>query len=178
MLRSIRVAACAMVLVQAPLSVAFAAEPVVKAPPSNKALDCALAYNKAMRMEDTIRGMMESMLPAMMAQGPSGTTLSETEKRALVSAVGDAMAEVMPQMMDDLAPAMAASFTEAEVCALADFYASPIGQGVIDKMPAFGAASASVTTKYMPIMMERMMDKVCKTVACPGAPKPTKTDAS
>jgi|GEM_PF-1807097 len=181
MLRSVRVAACAAVLVHAPLSAAFAA-PAAKvldnvAPKASPAaLACANRYNKAMRMEDTMRAVMQGMIPMMTAELPKASGPIEKQRQdAALEAITESVSRMTARMLDDLAPVMAVSFNEAELCALAAFYESDVGQSVIDKMPKFTADSAAVTAKYMPLMLEDMMTSLCRKIDCEGpANDPTK----
>lgn len=172
MSRFVSLAVCAVVLSS------VAAAPAAAAP-SDKALDCAKRYNKAMRLEATMAATMKALMPAMTEQfrEPGGTVDTERE-RLVLEAIVEVAVEITPQMMDALVPVMATSFTESEVCGLADFYESPIGQGVVDKMPAFSTASGQIMGQIMPRMQEEMARRVCSKIECGVLADPKKPTRS
>lgn len=174
MSRFIRAAVCAAVLSTACTAPAFAAEPAgtAAAPAPSKALDCARRYNKAMRMADTMEGVMRGMMPVMMQQyGGSGKSDAEA---LVLDAIVESTREIVPAMMDALAAPMVATFTEAEVCGLADFYESPVGQGVVTKMPAFSQQSADAMAKFMPLLQADMNRRICRKIDCNVESSPKK----
>lgn len=180
MSRLATLAVCAAVLSTSGGAQALAAPPAAAAP-SHAALDCAKRYNKAMRLEATMAAMMKALIPAMTEQSREQGRPADPERdRLILDAIVEVAVEMTPAIMDALAPVMVASFTEAEVCGLADFYESPVGQGVVDKMPAFSTASGKIMTEIMPGMQVEMLRRVCAKVDC-GAmidPKrPTRTDS-
>lgn len=174
MSRLVSLAACAALLSCLGGAPVLAATPVAAAP-SKAALDCARRYNKAMRLEETMAATMKAMLPAMTEQSRDPGRPADPERDKLVlDAIVEVAVEMTPAIMDALAPVMAAIFTEAEVCGLADFYESPVGQGVVEKMPAFSTASGRVMTEIMPGMQAEMLRRVCTKINC-GAVSDPKT---
>lgn len=171
MIRTISALLCAAAILQPVTSTAVAAE---KAPPSARALDCAQRYSDAMHMEDTMVGMINGMLPAMMEQERrrTGATLTAEQKRLMSEAIGEGIAAMVPEMMETITPLMAASFTESELCGLADFYGSRDGQSIVAKMPAFSAASAVAMQGMIPRLQRDMEARVCRKMGCDAAKKP------
>lgn len=178
MLRSIRVAVCAMILVQAPLSAAFAAEAApqpmpqsnAKPAPTAKAQVCTHRYVEALNMEATMKASSAAMLDAM--KGMTSPLTDPKEKARFDAMMGRVMTEVMddltPKIVADMIPAMTEVFDETEICAMADFYGTPTGQSIIAKMPALMSVSMQSVSKYMPELQQRMMRAFCRELDCTG----------
>lgn len=176
MSRFIRAVVCAAALSSACAAPAFAAEPAKPAAASaSAALACAKRYNKAMRLEETMEAMMRSMMPILMKQyGANG----KTEKEQLIlDAIVESTTDLTPKMLDALAPVMVTTFSEAEICGLADFYESPTGQGVVAKMPAYTRASGDVMNEFVPLLQQDMARRVCQKINCGAATDPKKAAA-
>ena len=172
MIRTISALLCAAAILQPVTSTAVAAEK--GAPPSARALDCAQRYSDAMNMKDTMVGMINGMLPAMIEQERrrTGATLTAEQKRLMTEAISEGIAAMVPEMMDTITPLMAASFTESELCGLADFYGSKDGQSIVAKMPAFSASSAAALQGLVPRLQRDMEARVCRKMGCDAAKKP------
>lgn len=164
---------CAVAVIKPVGSVAMAAEPVAAAP-SARSLDCARRYNDAMHMEDTLAGMMKGMLPMLIEQERqrSGARFTPQQQRSMTEAVMESTSAMAPQLMEGLVPTMAASFTEGELCALADFYSSKDGQSIVAKMPEFTAASMDTMMGFMPQFQQDMMTRYCLKIGCDAAKRP------
>lgn len=173
MIRTVSALLCAATLLQPMTSTAVAAEKV--AAPSARALDCAQRYSDAMNMKATMVGMINGMLPAMMEQERrrTGATLTPEQKRLMSEAVSEGIAAMVPEMMETLTPLMAASFTESELCGLADFYGSKDGQSIVAKMPAFSASSATAMQSLIPRLQRDMEARVCRKMGCDATKKPS-----
>jgi len=166
--------AAAVSAVQPAGQVARAAEPVASTP-SARSLDCARRYNDAMHMEATMAGMMKGMLPSIMEQERrrSGARFTTKEQRAMAEAVTESTTAMVPEMMEGLVPTMAASFSESELCALADFYSSKDGQSIVARMPEFTAASMSAMEGFIPRFQRDLMARYCRKTGCDEARIPT-----
>lgn len=156
-----------------PFGAVAVAAPAVDAP--GRARDCAVRYNKAMHMDDTMAGLMRGLMPMVIGQMESqgGRKLSESEKADLVEAIAESAAAMGPKLQDELVPAMLDSFSEQELCALATFYESPEGQGVVAKMPGYSQAASSAMRDFMPMFQADMMVRICKRIGCDAAKMPT-----
>ncbi|ATQ43258.1 DUF2059 domain-containing protein [Caulobacter mirabilis] len=136
---------------------------------------CSARYIKAMRMEEMMKSMMDSMMPAMTATMSESADLPPDAKKMIAEIAVESTMSIVPDMLADLEPLMVKHFTETEICALADFYGSPTGQSLTSKMPAFTAESGNLTMKYLPLMRERMMTRLCERIDCTAAAaKPAK----
>jgi hypothetical protein len=173
MTRTISVLMCAAAILQPLATSAVAAEKVP--PPSARALECAKRYSDAMHMVDTMVGMMNGMLPGMIEQERrrTGANITSDQKRLITEAVTESIAVMVPDMMDTLTPMMAASFTESELCGLADFYGSKDGQSIVAKMPGFSASSAAAMQQLVPRMQRDMEARICRKMGCDDTKRPT-----
>lgn len=174
MSRTVCALLCAVAFIQPAGSVAMAAEQGAAAP-SARSLDCARRYNDAMHMEDTLAGLMKGMLPMLIEQERqrSGATFTGPQQQSMAEAVMESTSAMAPELMDSLVPTMAASFTESELCALADFYGSRDGQSIIAKMPEFTAASMDAMKGFIPQFQQDMMTRYCRKIGCDAAKRST-----
>lgn len=170
MSRVIRSAVCAVVLSSACWAPAFAAEPGAGGVVTARSLECSARYMTAMHMDDTMKAMTESMATSMKGLMPPLGSAEERAKieKAMGIAMKETMDEIMPKAMADLEPAMLAVFDETEMCAMADFYESPIGQSIIRKMPALMQVSMDNMKKYMPLIQKKMIESMCRVYDCKG----------
>lgn len=178
MSRLATLAVCAAVLSSSVASPVLAAEPAAKASTA-AALACAERYMKALDMEKTMLALMNGMMPAMMAQMPESERVDATVKAKVLEAVNEGVLAVLPQMLEDMTPALAVHFTETEVCAMADFYDSPTGRSIIAKMPAYTQETSVLSAKFVPLMQREMMTRLCQKIDCSGgaAKKPARSDS-
>ncbi|HRD28094.1 MAG TPA: DUF2059 domain-containing protein [Caulobacter sp.] len=171
--RTISACFCAVAILLPAGSPAAAAEGA--AAPSRRALDCARRYSDAMNMEETMAGMMTGMLPSILEQERrrSGASFTARQERLMGEAMTESIKAMVPEMMEQLTPLMAVAFTEDELCALADFYASKEGQSVIAKMPAFTASSMAAMQDFIPRFERDMEMRFCRKISCDPAKIPT-----
>ncbi|MDP1632036.1 MAG: DUF2059 domain-containing protein [Caulobacter sp.] len=142
--------------------------------PTSKALGCAQRYTDAMHMEETMVGLMKGLMPMMLEQERlrTGATVTAENQKFMTEAATESMAAMTPKMMDLLTPVLAASFTEAEVCALADFYGGDLGQSVIAKMPAYTGKSIEAMKDIIPLIQQDMSERYCRKAGCDAVQSP------
>lgn len=174
MSKNLRALLCASVVVQSfGLVGAVQAAPV--APVPEKARACAVRYNAAMHMDDTMAGLMRGLMPVMLdqIQQGSGKPLSPADKANMVDAMAESASIMGPKLQDALIPAMLETFSEQEICALAAFYESPEGQGVVARMPAYSQATSSAVRDFMPAFQADMIARICQRMGCDATKMPT-----
>lgn len=171
MSRSFGALLCAAIVLQ-PFGAVAVAAPAADGP--GRARDCAVRYNTAMHMDDTMAGLMRGLVPVMIGQMETqgGKKLSEREKADLVEAMAESAAAMGPKLQDELVPAMLETFSEQELCALATFYESPEGQGVVAKMPGYSQAASGAMRKFLPLFQADMMVRICKRMGCDATKMP------
>lgn len=154
------------VFVSAVTSPTLAAEPAAPVPvPTPEALDCAARYGAAVHMEKTMVAMIEGFMPTIMARFDREELSDKVKALFLESAIESAI-EFTPKIMDRIVPVMAASFTEAEICGLADFYESDIGQSITSKMPAYTAAASEPMATLIPEFQADILARFCSKFDC------------
>jgi hypothetical protein len=170
--RSIGAALCAVVLAcattasaQIPPAAASAATPAVD--PRAEAL--VRRYLAATRFEGTLDTILSAMLPIMSDQmSRQQPELTAQDRQMIVDIVRKVMREkMMPKMIDRMVPIYASTFSVTELQALVDFYESPTGRAITDKVPSLAPKSAEVTRSLMPEMMREAVTEVI-TRMCPG----------
>lgn len=189
MKRFVPISLCALMLSLAQASapgggVAVAAEngppPALAPTPSAKAVDYARRYLVAIRMDETIRLMMDALGP-MLVEAEAGRRpgLTTAEKTALLSATTESMVAIMPQFTEIYALELAAIFSEDELRQLAEFYESPVGRSVTAKTKLMSQAGERAMTKLLPELTEDMLERLCKRIDCQGpTARPTDSQAS
>lgn len=168
MSRLVSLAVCAAVLSSSLASPARAADPAAMAPKAT-AMACAERYMAALDMEKTMLALMKGMMPAMLEQLPDSDQVDATFKAKVVEAINEGVLAVLPEMLKDITPALTVHFTEAEICAMADFYDSPTGRAIIAKMPAYTQDTSIRSTRFVPLMQQEMLTRLCRKVDCTGA---------
>lgn len=173
MLRSVRLGACALVLVNAPLSIANAAEPAPPTAPTARAKACSERYMTTLEMDKMMKAMNDSMatsLKGVFAKNEGQTQEAARVEKAVIKVLTEVMDDITPKIIGDVSATMTTVFDEAELCAMADFYDSPVGRSIVAKMPAVMEASMSASRKYMPEMQERVVVALCRELDCTGTP--------
>lgn len=127
-------------------------------------------------MDQMMGNMMRQMAPAMLEQQRKANPhLSDRDAKAVSDAMAEAMDAFMLKVIDKSIPLYASTFTEKELQDLVNFYDSPSGKAMLEKMPA-------LTTKLVPIIMEMtpemtadLTKRICAKTDCshpaPAAPK-------
>lgn len=180
-MRRIAVLAClgASLLVQAPAAAQSAGSAVTPPPaqaagepvtPEKRAL--VRRYLQAIQYERMMDQLMASMLPVMaesMARQHPGVAAAEQQQ--VVGIVRDVMRTSMtPKIMERMEPVYAATFTEAELRSIVDFYESPAGRAVTAKAPLLAPQAAAVVRALIPEMQAEVARRVCQQLHCDAAP--------
>ncbi|PHY20003.1 hypothetical protein CSW59_09130 [Caulobacter sp. BP25] len=140
------------------------------AAPSAEAMALTRRYIAAMRMEQSMKPMMLSMVDAMIEQQAQRyPNLNDDQRKRLAGAVMAAVEDVynnglMARIADKMAPGMATVYSVDELKALVAFYESPIGQGIIEKMPALGQISGRAIMELLPEMQNDLQSRIVKNV--------------
>lgn len=146
-------AASAALLAFAPQVLAPNAASAQDAPPTadeqlaqlNAASDLVETLNLQQMMNQLTGGTSNAILAAI---AQSGEVNDET-RTAVNAAVRGQLAAKLPEIIPLLAPVTAEAFTTEELEAMNAFYASPIGQSIIAKLPGYQAASSRLMASWM-----------------------------
>ncbi|NYZ61854.1 DUF2059 domain-containing protein [Luteimonas deserti] len=120
------------------LALAFAAPAALAAPPSPARIDRLL---EVMRAEQTVAAMMPQVLASQQQMVAQLTRDADPQQReAAMRAVTSSMRAVESALSWDALQPMyrdiyARTFTAEDTDAMIDFYSSPAGQNLLDKMP-------------------------------------------
>lgn len=138
--------------------------------PFAEAMALTRRYIAAMRMEQSMKPMMLSMVDAMVQQQAQRyPNLTDEQRKRLAGAVMAAVEEVysdglMAKITDKMAPGVATVYSVDELKALVTFYESPMGRTIVDKMPALGEVSGRAVMELLPEMQNDLQTRIVKNV--------------
>lgn len=164
-----------------PVAARQVAAPALQAAPSPQAVALTRRYLAAMRVDESLKPMMNNMMSAMLDQQiKSRRDLTPEQQNLAQKAISAAFVEtldagMLDRLFEALIPSIARVFSESELKAMVDFYESPVGQSIISKMPAYGEASSAAIVAIMPEMqadMERRIRKNLEAVVPPANSRP------
>lgn len=142
------------------LSTALCAAPAFAARPSDAQIDQLMQSMNYERMKgEMLKQMRESA--EMMAEAEAGDRLDDKQREALQRSLARQM-DVVEQMLDWKAVApiyrkvYGETFDAAEVQAIIDFYGSPAGRSIMEKMPQAMGRTMQEMQPLMKSMFERM----------------------
>jgi hypothetical protein len=138
------------------------------APPTDESMLALFRAMKAESMVESIYATLEPTLRQSISQAAAGKTLTDDQKRVLE------LAQVrMNQLLrteltwEKLQPIQLAiyreHFDQAEIDGLLAFYKSPVGESVVNKMPAVTMRSMASTQAYLQQVLPKIkaaMDQV------------------
>lgn len=120
-------------------------------------------------MTDQFEGVMHQMLGAEFENDSDMQALPDEERRFILSLTAELTADLVPQMISEMVPVYAGTFTEEELSALVAFYDTPMGRSIANKsievMPEADRAVMSV----VPQMLEKMASRMCAHYGCTPA---------
>jgi hypothetical protein len=161
------VAAGALLLTSPALAQTAAPPPAAAVNPQAEAL--VRRYLAAIHFERSMDVMQSAMLPVFAEQARrEHPEMTAEDQQMLVDIVRQVMRErLMPKMVDRMVPIYAATFTMAELQAMVNFYESPVGRSITDKIPTLAPKSAEVTRALMPEMLGEVLKELLAR-KCPG----------
>jgi len=129
---------------------------VYAAPPSQTQIDQLLEVSRARETIDNMLPQIQASQQQMVQQMLAGKELTEQQQRefdARMAAVAELLSwDKLQPLYRDL---YAQTFDADEVQALIDFYASPAGQGMIQKMPLLMQnVMQAIQAKLIPLLQE------------------------
>jgi uncharacterized protein len=138
----------------------------VKAPPSARSLDLSRRYFKAMRMDESMTNILDSIDP-LLASDSGGE-----DAEAMRQSTREALNAAMPAYIEKMVPVFAASYTEEELEALVAFYESPLGQSVVAKSRGMGGESSQAMKDLLPMILDDAMERYCAKMGCEETGEP------
>lgn len=151
----------------APAAMAQDGQPAA-ATPSARQLELTRRYID-LTMTDQFADSLRQVIMAQAEIDPNARSLPEADRRFIAELSAELTTDMIPQMLDAMAPVYARTFTEAELEALIAFYDSAMGKSIIEKtmiiMPEANAAAMTV----MPQLMDKMAARMCQYYGCDAA---------
>jgi hypothetical protein len=86
--------------------------------------------------------------------------------KAIMAAVDDGLADIMPSVSDATVTLMTEDFSPEQLQALLDFYQSPAGQAALKILPRIASQASTLSLKMTPEMMTTIRDSYCGRVKC------------
>lgn len=112
--------------------------------PSPEAMAAARSLVTTMKLADQYKALLPaivlSLKPALTQDRPE----LERDYDAMLPTIADAFAPYYASMVDGVATIYANNFTAAELGAIERFYREPVGQKLLEKIPAIAQQSAQV----------------------------------
>jgi hypothetical protein len=131
-------------------------------PPSPESLERLYKLTRAEAMVDAVYDNMKGMMAQMRQQMDPGNKLPPERRRIMEKAADDAMnmvrADFTSQKLQlQFVNVYGETFTQEEVDGLIAFYASPVGQSFVAKLPQVTQKSMAYTQAQMQSLMPRLM---------------------
>lgn len=156
---------------------AHAAEPPVKPAASAEALELAGRYVALMQMDRQLESFFKALMPPLLEREfkriPEATP-------ALKEGMTEVMLEVLNEMgrdlVNDLPPVIAQTFTVEELRAAVAFYDSPEGRSMTAKSQGLSVEISKLTKERSPLVERELIKRMCERFGCPG-PEPRRTES-
>lgn len=135
------------------------------AAPSAQSSELARQYLNLL-MTDQFEGVIRQMLGTEFENDSEMQAMPDADRRMILNLLAELTTDMVPQMISEMVPVYAATFSEEELTALVRFYDTPLGRSIADKsievMPEADRAIMSV----VPQMLEKMATRMCQHYGC------------
>jgi hypothetical protein len=135
------------------------------AAPSTRSSELARQYLNLL-MTDQFEGVIRQMLGTEFENDSETQAMPDADRRMILNLLAELTTDMVPQMITEMVPVYAATFTEEELTALVGFYDTPLGRSIAEKsievMPEADRAIMSV----VPQMLEKMATRMCQHYGC------------
>lgn len=140
--------------------------------PSARSIELVKRMMVASGVEKMVDTMIGAMLPAM-SRAKEFQDLPPEGREVILSTLREVMRDTFtPRLIEEVTPAYAAAFTEAELEAIVQFYEGPVGRKVIEQTPALTEKSTAAARKLIPEFQAEVMRRVCERMDCGGEKPP------
>lgn len=143
---------------------------VSAAPATQESVERLLAASRAESLMDSMYGHMEEMMRQGMKQASAGQSLGPEQQRMLDTMPARFVVLMREEMSwQKLKPLYVQlyrdTFEQEEIDGLLAFYAGPVGQAYLDKMPVVMQKSMALSQSLMESVLPRMMAAVKDAMA-------------
>ena len=148
----------------APPSPASIAAPTV---PSSQQLQAVHELFEVMHYDRQMHQVIGAMMPGLLdAEMRRYRDLTPEQRQAITDSVMDAMTTYEPRMIDAVTVVYAQTFTLDELHGIRDFYTTPVGQALLERMPGTMTRTMDAVRPLVPGLMEEVRQNLCRRVAC------------
>ena len=148
------------------------------APPSDESLERLIVAMHVPAQIDAMMAAMDRSFDAGVGRASGGKPLTEDQQKSLAAAKASFLAATRELLAwDKLKPIYLQSyrdvFSQEEVDAMIQFYSSPLGQAVVEKLPSVMQRTQALMMPQMMSIQQRLQD-AAREAAGKGTPPPGK----
>ena len=112
-------------------------------------------YYESPKIKDGMLSMLKNLSTPIIAnqEKTTGKKLSEAERAKVIAVLNQAMAENFDFLLQLNMVAAVETFSKEQLIALDQFYSSPVGQSILDKMPKLGQRLPEIMQVFIPKYM-------------------------
>ncbi len=116
------------------------------------AVAAARHYYESPKVKDGLLGMLKNLTPTIIAnqERASGKKLSSADRAKIAAAIDRGMSETFPFLIELNIVAAVEVLSKDQLIALDQFYNSPMGQSILDKMPLIGQRLPAILQVFLP----------------------------
>lgn len=156
--------AAGVLLTGAPVLAAEAPQAAVSAP-SARQIELTRRYIE-LTMTDQFEDAMEEMIADQVAMDPTSRDLPSEDRRFISELTAELTTDMIPQMLEEMVPVYARTFTEAELEALIGFYDSEMGRSIVRKTMESMPEATRAAMAVVPQMLDKMASRICQHYGC------------
>ncbi|RZJ30777.1 MAG: DUF2059 domain-containing protein [Brevundimonas sp.] len=165
----IAVAAAVLMGAVIPTTTARAAGVVQSAEaPDARRLELSRRYLDLM-MTDQFESVIHQMLGEEFANDSSMQSLPDADRRFIISLTAELTTDMVPQMINEMVPVYASTFTVEELEALVAFFDTPTGRIIAEKSVLVMPEANRAVMAVVPQMLEKMATRMCQHYGCTAA---------
>lgn len=155
-------------LAVAALPVAATAAPPaqqVTAPPSPRRAELARQYLDLM-MTDQFEDVIHEMLGDEFSNDSEMRGLPDEHRNFILGLAAELTTDLVPQMITEMVPVYAITFTEEELAVLVEFYETPLGRSIAVKSVTVMPEANRAVMSVVPQLLEKMTTRMCRHYGC------------
>jgi uncharacterized protein len=137
------------------------------AAPSAKQLELSRRFLAAIEFKKTMSVALDSLSPLILAEfARRQPSMTGAQRTFILEAVKDSFATLSPTIIDKVAPAYAATFSEEELAGIVAFYESPAGRAMTVKTADLNSKVNVAMQQLGPQIQAEVAQRVCTDLSC------------
>lgn len=136
--------------------------------PDARRLELSRRYLDLM-MTDQFESVIHQMLGEEFANDSSMQSLPDADRRFIISLTAELTTDMVPQMINEMVPVYASTFTVEELEALVAFFDTPTGRIIAEKSVLVMPEANRAVMAVVPQMLEKMATRMCQHYGCTAA---------